>query len=59
MGDSQPSQGAAPQGSPPESPKKNDTWLDDCGDLYTYDGEDWIPFEDVTWFEPNTSFRDV
>ena len=47
----------APKDLPPENPKVNDTWLDENGDLYTWDGKDWVPFEDVPFFEPNTPYR--
>jgi hypothetical protein len=53
MANSQP-----PGSTPPEDPQLDDTWVDDAGDLYTWDGTHWIPFEDVPYFEPNTSFRD-
>jgi len=45
--------------SPPEHPKVNDAWVDDFGDLYTWDGTDWVPFEDVPFFEPDSPFRDA
>jgi hypothetical protein len=54
-----PAGSASPNSHPPRDPKPNDTWVDDAGDLYTYDGKDWVPFEDVPFFEPNTTFRDV
>ncbi|MBO0806177.1 MAG: hypothetical protein J2P25_24280 [Nocardiopsaceae bacterium] len=43
---------------PPEHPRKNDVWLDDDGDLFTWDGENWVPFEDVPYFEPSSPFRE-
>jgi hypothetical protein len=39
----------------PVDPALNDTWVDDVGDLYTWDGENWILFEDTPPFiEPKS-----
>jgi|1186.fasta_scaffold1263471_1 hypothetical protein len=59
MANPQQPEGSPPGSTPPEDPKLNDTWVDDVGDLYTWDGTDWVPFEDIAYFEPNTSFRDL
>jgi hypothetical protein len=42
---------------PPENPKLNDGWVDEAGDLYTWDGTEWVPFEDIPFFGPNTEMR--
>jgi hypothetical protein len=47
------------QNTPPENPAVNDTWMDDDGDLYVWNGTDWVPFEDVPFFEPNSPFREA
>jgi hypothetical protein len=62
MANSQPPDGApagsaGPENNPPENPQVNDTWVDTYGDLYTWDGTDWAPFEDIPYFEPNSPFR--
>jgi hypothetical protein len=44
---------------PPENPKVHDAWVDDVGDLYTWDGKGWAPFVDVPFFEPNSAIRDT
>lgn len=38
----------------PNDPKLNDTCVDDAGDLYTWDGTRWIPFEDTPFIDPNS-----
>jgi hypothetical protein len=43
---------------PPENPRKNDTWMDDDNELHTWNGKEWVPFEDVPFFNPNSPFRD-
>ena len=48
-----------PENPPPAHPQVNETWVDDLGDLYTWDGAKWVPFEDVPFFEPNPPFRDA
>ncbi|HEY2576586.1 MAG TPA: hypothetical protein VGI74_09795 [Streptosporangiaceae bacterium] len=45
--------------NPPENPKLNDAWVDEAGDLYTWDGTQWMPFEDIPMFGPNTEMRDA
>jgi hypothetical protein len=45
--------------SAPENPKVNDTWVDDYGDLYTWNGTDWMLFEDFPFMEPDSPFRDA
>jgi hypothetical protein len=44
---------------PPKDPEVNDAWVDDDGDLYTWDGTDWVPFEDIPFFGPNSAIRDI
>jgi hypothetical protein len=44
---------------PPRNPRRGQAWVDEAGDLYTYDGSDWVQFDDVPFFEPNSSFRDA
>ena len=52
MADAQPT-----WGFPPENPKPNQTWTDEFGELYTFDGKDWVPAEDVLFLEPDPPFR--
>jgi hypothetical protein len=33
--------------------------MDEAGEMYTWDGTDWVPFDDVPFFEPNSAFRDA
>lgn len=54
MANSQPT-----ENSPPEDPKLGATWVDEYGDLYTWDGTEWVPYEDVPFIEPNPIFRDA
>ena len=43
----------------PGNPKLNEAWVDEAGDLYTWDGTQWMPFEDIPMFGPNTEMRDA
>lgn len=43
--------------NPPENPKLNDVWVDAAGDLFTWDGEHWVPFEDLPFLQPNTRIK--
>jgi hypothetical protein len=43
--------------APPTNPRPGQNWVDEAGDLYTWDGTDWIPFEDVLFFKPSQSFK--
>jgi hypothetical protein len=43
---------------PPENPRKNDTWVDDADELWTWNGKDWVPFEEVASFDPTSPFRE-
>lgn len=45
--------------APPENPKPGQNWVDEVGDLYTWDGMDWVPFEDIPFFKPSQSFKDL
>jgi hypothetical protein len=38
----------------PDNPAVNDTWVDDVGDLYAFDGEHWVLFVDTPFLEPNS-----
>jgi hypothetical protein len=52
---------AAPHEDPaaePKNPKPGQNWVDEAGDLYTWDGEEWVPFEDIPFFKPNEFFKD-
>ena len=42
---------------PPENPELNDAWVDEAGDLYTWDGDSWVPFEDIARFGWSTDWR--
>jgi hypothetical protein len=44
--------------APPENPKLGQNWIDEAGDLYTWDGTDWMPFEDIPFFKPSQLFKD-
>jgi hypothetical protein len=46
-----------PSLQPPENPKLNDAWVDEVGDLYTWDGKNWLPFEDIPGFGWTTDWR--
>lgn len=49
---------AQPTGdSRPENPEPNQSWTDEFGELYTFDGKDWMPVEDVFYLEPDPPFR--
>jgi hypothetical protein len=43
---------------PPEKPELNDAWVDHNDDLYTWNGTEWVPFEDLPYFSPNSAIRD-
>jgi hypothetical protein len=43
---------------PPKDPRLNDAWVDDAGDLYTWNGTEWVPFEDIPYFSPNSAIRE-
>jgi hypothetical protein len=43
---------------PPDKPAVNQTWVDDDGDLQVWDGKDWVPYEDLPFFGPNTTYRE-
>ncbi len=47
--------------APPENPKTGQNWVDEAGDLYTWDGDgmEWVPFEDIPFFKPSQSFKDL
>ena len=45
--------------APPENPKPGQNWVDEAGDLYMWDGTDWVPFEDIPFFKPSQSFKDL
>lgn len=34
----------APANPKPPNPKKNDTWIDDSGELRYFDGTDWVSY---------------
>ena len=42
---------------PPENPKVNDHWIDDAGDVWVWDGSDWMPPEDIPFFTPTSTLR--
>jgi hypothetical protein len=42
---------------PPKDPKVNDHWIDDAGDVWTWDGTDWMPLEDIPFFRPTSTQR--
>jgi hypothetical protein len=44
---------------PPDKPAVNQVWVDDAGDLYTWDGTQWVPYEDLPFFDPGTAYRDA
>lgn len=43
---------------PPENPRVNDTWMDDDNELRTWNGEEWVLFEDVAFFPPSPDIRE-
>jgi len=43
---------------PPKDPKLNDRWTDEVGDLWIWDGTEWVPFDDP-FFAPNTTVRNL
>jgi hypothetical protein len=32
--------------SPPPDPQVDDTWIDDAGELFYWNGSDWVAYED-------------
>jgi hypothetical protein len=42
---------------PPKDPRVNDHWIDDAGDVWTWNGNDWMPFEDIPFFRPTGTER--
>jgi hypothetical protein len=42
----------------PKNPQVNQTWVDDDGVLYVWDGTDWVLYEDLPFFEPDPLYRD-
>jgi hypothetical protein len=44
--------------APPKNPKPGQNWVDEAGDLYTWDGTDWMPFEDILFFKPSELLKD-
>jgi hypothetical protein len=55
MTHSDPSQ--TPNSQPPKDPKVNDHWIDDAGDVWIWDGSDWMPPEDIPPFTPTSTLR--
>jgi hypothetical protein len=43
---------------PPDNPTVNDAWVDDSGDLYTWDGKEWVLFADIPGSQPDRVFRE-
>jgi hypothetical protein len=44
---------------PPKDPRVNQAWVDDDGALYVWDGTDWVPYQDMPFFEPDPLYRDT
>jgi hypothetical protein len=42
---------------PPDDPKPNDRWHDEAGELWIWDGKEWVPFDDP-FFGPTSTIRD-
>jgi hypothetical protein len=42
---------------PPADPKPNDRWHDEAGELWIWDGKDWVLFDDP-FFGPTSTIRD-
>jgi hypothetical protein len=34
----------------PRNPEVDDTWVAEDGELYTWDGKEWVPFADIPDF---------
>jgi hypothetical protein len=51
-------------GTPPPNPRVNDVWIDDAGELFYWNGSDWMPYEDPPEWPgdgdpgPNWLYRD-
>jgi hypothetical protein len=46
-----------PNSQAPKDPKVNDHWIDDAGDVWTWDGNDWMPLEVIPYFAPTSTER--
>jgi hypothetical protein len=33
--------------TPPSDPEVNQVWIDDAGELWYFDGKNWVPYLDV------------
>jgi hypothetical protein len=42
---------------PPKDPEKNQRWYDETGEVWIWDGNDWIPLDDP-FFSPTSTIRE-
>ena len=42
---------------PPDNPQVDDHWIDERGDVWTWDGQDWEPLADIPFFKPTGTDR--
>jgi hypothetical protein len=44
---------------PPKDPHANQTWLDENDVLRVWDGIEWVPYEDLPFFDTGPTYRDI
>ena len=42
---------------PPKEPEKNERWYDEVGEVWIWDGSQWVPLDDP-FFSPTTTIRE-